>query len=152
MCAILASAYLRWASTKLILIFVFVHSHFVWTDKRFHLKPTLNIEGQMSYAILISEMPVKRWLWKIQMNEAMLRIILANKYGLQRWSGTKKRGSKTISARTFPSSILTQARMDFQVAQTSSIKSPCVLQAYLVHLMYVVHLYRMSSLMLASNR
>ena len=28
--------------------------------------------------------------------------------------------------------------MDFQVAQTSSINSPCLLQAYLVHLMYLV--------------
>ena len=28
--------------------------------------------------------------------------------------------------------------MDFQVAQTSSINSPCLLQAYLVHLMNLV--------------
>ena len=50
----------------------------------------------------------------------------------------QEKRSKNNFSRTFPSSILTHARMDFQVAQTSSIKSLCVLQAYLVDLMNLV--------------
>ena len=50
----------------------------------------------------------------------------------------QEKRSKNNFSRTFPSSILTQARMDFLVAQTSSIKSLCVLQAYLVDLMNLV--------------